>query len=86
MAKVRVVDVTATHKGDDWEAPFWIAEMDYSGMRVNIPLPAHNLAGRPDRHRILEAIEGMENLARALLDHATRMRKDIHDAPDPPHQ
>lgn len=75
---VTILDLSARHTEEDWQ-PFWFATADYAGQVVEIPLPSRSQAEVPIDILLREAIEGMENLARALEDFASRKRSERPD-------
>jgi hypothetical protein len=74
---IEVKKVRTTITQDDKE-PHWEAVVDYgkfSGAPVTIPLPARCLDGDDAETRARQSVEGLENLAKALLRFADQMKK-----------
>jgi hypothetical protein len=79
MAKIEVKDVLATETLTEKE-PRWIVVVSYGpGDEIEIPLPARHLQGDDWAQNFAESLEGMERLARALLDFVEHRRRLPHN-------
>ena len=57
------------------EYPRWFVEVSYGGETVKIPLPALHVRGDTEAQDFMEAADGMERLAKELLEFAADLRK-----------
>ena len=54
--------------------PHWVAEVSYGDRTIRIPLPARHVPRDTEAEDLMEAVDGMERLAHALLEFATDLR------------
>jgi hypothetical protein len=74
VAKIKVVNLWNRATQAD-PHPHWYVTVDYGGgTRIDIPLAAHYLPTDDALEQKRQSCEAMENLAKALLDFAGRIR------------